>query len=88
MNRHHDSFQGVRCRVVTSHGSGSSTRVRILEVEEARRWKEKNGFGIIIPKPGGMCYRHNLAGSEGGPRARWAQRIIIMGLRIDSWRAV
>jgi hypothetical protein len=30
------------------------------------------------------CYRHNLARPEGGPRARWAQRIIIMGLRIGS----
>jgi hypothetical protein len=30
------------------------------------------------------CYRHNLAGPEGGPRARWAQRIIVMGLRIGS----
>jgi hypothetical protein len=36
MNRHHDGFQGVRCRVVTSGGSGSGTRVRILEVEEAK----------------------------------------------------
>jgi hypothetical protein len=26
---------------VTSCGSGSGTHVRILEVEEARRWKEK-----------------------------------------------
>jgi hypothetical protein len=41
MNRYHDGFQGVRCRVVTSRGSGSGTRVRILEVEEVRRWKEK-----------------------------------------------
>jgi hypothetical protein len=31
-----------------------------------------------------MCYRHNLAGPEGGPRTRWAQRIIVMGLRIGS----
>jgi hypothetical protein len=30
------------------------------------------------------CYRHNLARPEGGPRARWAQRIIVMGLRIGS----
>jgi hypothetical protein len=30
------------------------------------------------------CYRHNLAGLEGGPRARCAQRIIVMGLRIGS----
>jgi hypothetical protein len=36
MNRHRDGFQGVRCRVVISYGSGSGTRVRILEVEEAR----------------------------------------------------
>jgi hypothetical protein len=44
MNQHRDGFQGVRCRVVTSRGSGSGTRVRILEVEEARQWKEKKWF--------------------------------------------
>jgi hypothetical protein len=44
MNRHRDGLQGVKCRVVTSRGSGSGTRVRILEVEEARRWKEKKWF--------------------------------------------
>jgi hypothetical protein len=37
MNRHRDGFQGVRCRVVTSCGSGSGTGVQILEDEEARR---------------------------------------------------
>jgi hypothetical protein len=31
-----------------------------------------------------MCYRHNLAGPKGWPRARWAERIIVMGLRIGS----
>jgi hypothetical protein len=36
MDRHHDDFQEVRCRVVTSCGSGSATHVQILEVEEAR----------------------------------------------------
>jgi hypothetical protein len=36
MDRHRDGCQEVRYRVVTSRGSGSGTRVRILEVEEAR----------------------------------------------------
>jgi hypothetical protein len=31
-----------------------------------------------------LCYHHNLARTEGGPRARWAQRIFVMGLRISS----
>jgi hypothetical protein len=51
-------------------------------------WKSKRGAvkrkrmvsELLLPKPGGKCYRHNLAGPEGGSRARWAQRIIIMGL--------
>jgi hypothetical protein len=54
-------------------------RVRILEVEEARRWKEMISE-LLLPKLGGMCYHYNLVGPEGGPRARWAQRIITMGL--------
>jgi hypothetical protein len=36
----------------------------------------------------GDCYHHNLARLEGGPRERWAQRIIVMGLQIGSYRAV
>jgi hypothetical protein len=45
----------------------------------------KSGFRIIIAETrGGMCYRHNLAGPEGGPRARWAQRINVINLRIGS----
>jgi hypothetical protein len=40
---------------------------------------------LLLPKPGGMCYSHNLAGPEDGLRARWAQRIIVMGLRIGSY---
>jgi hypothetical protein len=80
-DRHRVNFQEVRCRVVTSRGSGSGTHVRILEVEEVRRWKGKKMVSkLLLPKPGGMCYRHNLAGPEGGPRARWAQRINVMGL--------
>jgi hypothetical protein len=43
MNRHRDGFR-VRCREVTSRGSGSGMRVQILEVEEARRWKGKKWF--------------------------------------------
>jgi hypothetical protein len=26
------------------------------------------------------CYHHNLAGSEGGPRVRWAQKINVINL--------
>jgi hypothetical protein len=43
---------------------------------------------LLLPKPGGMCYRHNLARLEGGPRARWAQRIIEVGLRIGPYAGV
>jgi hypothetical protein len=56
MNRHRDGFQGARCRVVTSYGSGSGTRVRILEVKEARWWEKENGFGIIIAETRGACF--------------------------------
>jgi hypothetical protein len=31
-----------------------------------------------------MCYCHNLARLKSGPRARWAQRIIVIGLRIGT----
>jgi hypothetical protein len=41
-----------------------------LEVEEVRRRKlEKVVLELLLSKLGGMCYRHNLAGPEGGPRA-------------------
>jgi hypothetical protein len=53
MNQHRDGFQGVRCKVVTFCGSGSGTRVRILEVEEARRWKEKMISELLLLKPEG-----------------------------------
>jgi hypothetical protein len=46
--------------------------------------KKKMVSELLLPKPGGMCYRHNLARPEGGLRARWAQRIIVIGLRIGS----
>jgi hypothetical protein len=36
MNQRRDGFQGVRCRVVTSCGSGSGACVRISEDEEVR----------------------------------------------------
>jgi hypothetical protein len=49
-------------------------------VTEIKKWFQN----YDCQNQGGMCYRHNLAGLEGGPRARWAQRIIVMGLRIGS----
>jgi hypothetical protein len=33
-----------------------------------------------LPKPGGMCYHHNLAGLEGGLRVRWAQKINVINM--------
>jgi hypothetical protein len=51
----------------------------------------EGGFRIIIAKTRGMCYRHNLAESEGEPRTRWAQKMNMISLRIGScvgvWRA-
>jgi hypothetical protein len=40
----------------------------------------KSGFGIIIAETRDMCYHHNLAGPEGGPLARWAQKINVINL--------
>jgi hypothetical protein len=28
---------------------------------------------LSLPKPGGMCYRHNLTGPRDGPRATWTE---------------
>jgi hypothetical protein len=64
-----------------------------VEVEAGRMygfWKSKRRSEekkrmvseSLLPKPRGMCYRHILVGLEGGPRTRWAQRIIKVGLRI------
>jgi hypothetical protein len=51
--------------------------------------KEKKWFrNYYCRNQGGMCYYHNLAGPKGGPQARWAQRIIVMGLRSAPARAV
>jgi hypothetical protein len=33
------------------------------------------GFESIIAETRGMCYHHNLAELEGGPRTRWAQKM-------------
>jgi hypothetical protein len=44
----------------------------------------KSGFRIIIAETRSMWYRHDLAGPEGGPRARWAQKINAINLRIGS----
>jgi hypothetical protein len=62
------------------------------EIEEARRRKPENVVSeLLLPKPGGMCYHHNLAEPEGGLRTRWAQKMNMISLRIGScagvWRA-
>jgi hypothetical protein len=37
---------------------------------------------LSLPKPGGMCYRHNLTGPMDGPRATWAEENHRNGLQI------
>jgi hypothetical protein len=55
---------------------------------EATETRE-GGFRIIIAETrGGMCYHHNLAEPEGGPQARWAQKINMISLRISSYAGV
>ena len=36
------------------------------------KMKRRSGFGIIIAKTRGMCYRHKLIGLINGPRVSWA----------------
>jgi hypothetical protein len=50
--------------------------------------KKKMVSEELLLKPEGMCYRHNLDGPKGGLRARWAQRIIVVGLRIGPYAGV
>jgi hypothetical protein len=49
-----------------------------------RRKLEEVVSELLLSKPRGMCYCHNLAGPEGGLRARWAQKINAINLRIGS----
>jgi hypothetical protein len=51
-------------------------RVQVLEVEEAMVLE------LSLPKPGGMCYHHNLTGPKDGPRATWAEGDHRDGLQI------
>jgi hypothetical protein len=80
---------------------GGSACAQALEAEGSRslalgaactctslRSRRGNGFGIIIAKPGGVCYRHNLTGPEDGPRATWAEGDHRDGLRIGSCTSV
>ena len=84
MDRHRDGFQGVGYRKVTSGVNEGDVCIQGSKVEEARRRKqEKMVLELSLPKPGDMCYRHNLAGPEGGPRARWAQEINAINLQIS-----
>jgi hypothetical protein len=46
--------------------------------------KGKSFQNYYCRNQGGMCYRHNLAGPGDGLGARWAQRIIVEGLRTGS----
>jgi hypothetical protein len=60
-----------------------SYRSRLMPISSPRRPQLLIYYRDLF-YPRCCCYRHNLAEPEGGPRARWAQRIIVMGLRIGS----
>jgi hypothetical protein len=51
-------------------------RTQVQEVEKTMVLE------LSLPKPGGMCYHHNLAGPKDGPRATWAEENHRNGLRI------
>jgi hypothetical protein len=56
-----------------------------------QRKLEKVVSELLLLKPGGMCYCHNLAEPESGLRTRFAQKMNTINLRISScagvWRA-
>jgi hypothetical protein len=73
MNRHRDGFQRVGYREVTTCINESGTRVQTWRSKRrGNRNQRKVVSELLLLKPGGMCYRHNLAKPEGGPRTRWA----------------
>jgi hypothetical protein len=66
VDQHHNSFQGVGYRKVTSGVNKGGMRVQTWR-SKRRQKLEKVVSELLLPKPGGMCYHHNLAGPEGGP---------------------
>jgi hypothetical protein len=50
--------------------------------------KETMVLELSLPKPWGMCYRHNLTGLKDGPRATWAKGNHRNGLRIGLYANV
>jgi hypothetical protein len=82
------SYADTRRRELTFE-EGDYVYLKVSPIRGLCRFKVKGklspryiGPFRILERKGEVAYyyRHNLAGPEGGPRARWAQRIIIMGL--------
>jgi hypothetical protein len=84
MNRRCDDFQEVGYQKVTSRVNESGMCVQTRRSKRLRQKLEKVVSELLLPKPGGICYRHNLAEPEGGPRTRWAQKMNMISLRIGS----
>jgi hypothetical protein len=92
MNRCCDGFQGVGYRKVTSRVNEGGMCVQTRRSKRRGDGNQRRWFqNYYCRNQGGMCYRHNLAEPEGGPRTRWAQKMNTISLRIgscaDVWRA-
>jgi hypothetical protein len=71
MNRHRDGFQRVGYREVMTRINENGTRVQTRRSKKRGNRNQRIWFqNYYCRNQGGMCYRHNLAKSEGGPRTR------------------
>jgi hypothetical protein len=71
MNRHRDGFQRVGYREVTTRINESGTCVQTRRSKRRGNENQRRWFrNYYCRNQGGMCYRHNLAKPEGGPRTK------------------
>jgi hypothetical protein len=73
MNHHRDGFQRVRYREDMTHINEIGTCVQTRRSKRRGNGNQRRWFwNYYCRNQGSMCYHHNLAKPEGGPRTRWA----------------